>query len=283
MCRRTARERRRFTRGISLGANIDHVATFRQARRTRYPDPFYAALLAEQSGADSITLHLREDRRHIQDRDVTLMRQLLKTRMNLEMAVTEEMIRIASGVKPQDCCLVPESRQEVTTEGGLESPARCDASARRARLRPPRGSGCRCSSIRSPPRSKPRYARVRPSSSCTRGHTPMHRARLAIELERVRSAAKLAASPRAHRECGSRPQLPQCRADRGDRRNRRTQHRPFDHRARPVRRSAEGGARHESIDARGAMIFGIGIDVLKVDIASSGCSRSTASDSSRIC
>ncbi len=105
--------------GIALGVNIDHVATVRQARRARYPDPVYAALMAEEAGADSITLHLREDRRHIQDRDVTALRGLLQTRMNLEMAVTEEMIRIAQRVLPQDCCLVPESRQEVTTEGGL--------------------------------------------------------------------------------------------------------------------------------------------------------------------
>ena len=105
--------------GIALGVNIDHVATLRQARRARYPDPLYAALLAEEAGADSITLHLREDRRHIQERDVTMMREALQTRMNLEMAVTEEMIRIALKVLPEDCCLVPESRQEVTTEGGL--------------------------------------------------------------------------------------------------------------------------------------------------------------------
>jgi pyridoxine 5-phosphate synthase len=106
--------------GIALGVNIDHVATLRQARRARYPDPLYAALLAEEAGADSITLHLREDRRHIQDRDVTVMREALQTRMNLEMAVTEEMVRIAQKVLPQDVCLVPESRQEVTTEGGLD-------------------------------------------------------------------------------------------------------------------------------------------------------------------
>ena len=104
---------------IALGVNIDHVATLRQARRGRYPDPVYAALMAEEAGADSITLHLREDRRHIQDRDVTALREALQTRMNLEMAVTEEMIRIAQKVLPQDCCLVPESRQELTTEGGL--------------------------------------------------------------------------------------------------------------------------------------------------------------------
>jgi pyridoxine 5-phosphate synthase len=104
---------------IALGVNIDHVATLRQARRGRYPDPLYAALTAEEAGADSITLHLREDRRHIQDRDVTALREALQTRMNLEMAVTEEMVRIAQKVLPQDCCLVPESRQELTTEGGL--------------------------------------------------------------------------------------------------------------------------------------------------------------------
>jgi pyridoxine 5-phosphate synthase len=110
----------RLHSGIALGVNIDHVATLRQARRAAYPDPLYAALVAEEAGADSITLHLREDRRHIQDDDVTAMRAALKTRMNLEMAVTDEMIRIAQNVAPQDCCLVPESRQEITTEGGLD-------------------------------------------------------------------------------------------------------------------------------------------------------------------
>ncbi len=105
---------------IALGINIDHVATVRQARRAPYPDPVHAALLAEQSGADNITLHLREDRRHIQDRDVRALRPLLLTRMNLEMGLTDEMIGIACEVRPQDCCLVPESRREITTEGGLD-------------------------------------------------------------------------------------------------------------------------------------------------------------------
>ncbi len=109
---------------IALGVNIDHVATLRQARRGRYPDPLQAALLAEQSGADSITLHLREDRRHIQDRDVAVLREALQTRMNLEMAVTDEMIAVARRILPQDCCLVPESREEITTEGGLDVSAR---------------------------------------------------------------------------------------------------------------------------------------------------------------
>ena len=105
---------------LLLGVNIDHVATLRQARGTRYPDPVYAALQIEQAGADSITLHLREDRRHIQDRDVYLLKERMLTRMNLEMAVTDEMIAIACEVKPEDCCLVPEKREELTTEGGLD-------------------------------------------------------------------------------------------------------------------------------------------------------------------
>ncbi len=104
---------------ILLGVNIDHVATIRQARGTRYPDPVYAALMAEQAGADSITLHLREDRRHIQDRDLRAMIDVLQTRMNLEMAITDEMLAVATDVRPKDCCLVPERREELTTEGGL--------------------------------------------------------------------------------------------------------------------------------------------------------------------
>ena len=105
---------------IFLGVNIDHVATLRQSRGTRYPEPIQAALAAEQAGADSITLHLREDRRHIQDRDVEMLITILQTRMNLEMAVTEEMLAIAERIKPADCCLVPERREELTTEGGLD-------------------------------------------------------------------------------------------------------------------------------------------------------------------
>ena len=105
---------------IDLGVNIDHVATVRNARGTVYPDPLRAALLAEQAGADLITLHLREDRRHIKDADVLALRPLLATRMNLEAAVTQEMIAFACRVKPQDVCLVPERREEVTTEGGLD-------------------------------------------------------------------------------------------------------------------------------------------------------------------
>lgn len=105
---------------ILLGVNIDHVATLRQARGTRYPEPLHAALLAEEAGADGITLHLREDRRHIQERDVRLLAQMLQTRMNFEIAVTEEMLSFAEQIKPAHVCLVPERREELTTEGGLD-------------------------------------------------------------------------------------------------------------------------------------------------------------------
>jgi len=128
---------------VLLGVNIDHVATLRQQRGTRYPETVQAALVAEQAGADSITIHLREDRRHIQDRDVELLRETLQTRMNLEMAATEEMLGIAQAIRPADCCLVPERRQELTTEGGLDVVSNqeflkeyCEALA---------GAGCRVS------------------------------------------------------------------------------------------------------------------------------------------
>lgn len=111
---------------IALGVNIDHVATLRQARGTRYPDPVQAAIEAEQAGADAITVHLREDRRHIQDRDVELLRGILQTRMNLEMAATDAMVELARRIRPQDCCLVPERRAELTTEGGLDVAANLD-------------------------------------------------------------------------------------------------------------------------------------------------------------
>lgn len=105
---------------VLLGVNIDHVATLRQARGTRYPDPVQAAMLAEEAGADGITVHPREDRRHIQDRDVLLLRQTLNTKMNLEMAVTDAMLEFAEKVRPECVCLVPEKREELTTEGGLD-------------------------------------------------------------------------------------------------------------------------------------------------------------------
>jgi pyridoxine 5-phosphate synthase len=180
---------------IALGVNIDHVATLRQARRARYPDPMHAALLAEEAGADSITLHLREDRRHIQDRDVTAMREALQTRMNLEMAVTEEMVRIAQSVRPQDACLVPESRQEVTTEGGLDvlgqSPRVKDTVAALT------GAGIRVSLFIDPNEAQIEAARS-VGAPVIELHTGAYadaaggaRAR---EFERLRTAAKFAAS-----------------------------------------------------------------------------------------
>ncbi len=107
-------------KNILLGVNIDHIATLREARHTRYPDPIEAVFAAELGGADGITVHLREDRRHIQERDVTLIAAVLLTRLNLEMAVTDAMLNYAEKIKPAHCCLVPESRQELTTEGGLD-------------------------------------------------------------------------------------------------------------------------------------------------------------------
>jgi pyridoxine 5-phosphate synthase len=114
---------------IKLGVNIDHIATLRQARGTRYPDPVQAAIEAEQAGADAITLHLREDRRHIQERDVEMLKGVLQTRMNLEMAATDAMLAYALKMLPEECCLVPERRAELTTEGGL------DVAGQRERLR----------------------------------------------------------------------------------------------------------------------------------------------------
>jgi pyridoxine 5-phosphate synthase len=105
---------------IRLGVNVDHVATVRQARKVEVPDPLEAALLAEKAGADGITVHLREDRRHIQERDVELMRRRLGTKLNLEMAVTPAMIALAEKLRPDDACFVPEKREELTTEGGLD-------------------------------------------------------------------------------------------------------------------------------------------------------------------
>jgi pyridoxine 5-phosphate synthase len=180
---------------IALGVNIDHVATLRQARRARYPDPLFAALLAEEAGADSITLHLREDRRHIQDRDVTAMREALQTRMNLEMAVTDEMVRIAQNVQPQDVCLVPESRQEITTEGGL------NVSAQGARLKDAvaalSSAAIRVSLFIDPEEAQIESAR-RAGAPVIELHTGAYaeatggaRAR---EFERLRRAAKFAAS-----------------------------------------------------------------------------------------
>lgn len=178
---------------IALGVNIDHVATLRQARHARYPDPVHAALAAEQAGADSITLHLREDRRHIQDADVFALAGLLQTRMNLEMAVTDEMLEIARRVRPADCCLVPERRAEITTEGGL------DVAAQQARLREScavlGSAGIRVALFIDP---DPRQieAAVAVGAPVVELHTGCYAEAVGgarvVELERLRAAARLA-------------------------------------------------------------------------------------------
>jgi pyridoxine 5-phosphate synthase len=179
---------------IDLGVNIDHVATLRQARRGRYPDPLYAALIAEEAGADSITLHLREDRRHIQDRDVIAMREALQTRMNLEMAVTDEMIRFARKVLPQDCCLVPESRQEITTEGGLNVMEQADRVG--GAVKALGGSGIRVSLFIDPDLEQIEAAH-RMGAPVIELHTGTYAdssgAARAREFERLQAAAKFAA------------------------------------------------------------------------------------------
>ncbi|HEY0767671.1 MAG TPA: pyridoxine 5'-phosphate synthase [Steroidobacteraceae bacterium] len=185
-----------MTRGsISLGVNIDHVATLRQARRGRYPDPVHAALAAETAGADSITLHLREDRRHIQEHDVRALRGLLQTRMNLELAVTDEMLAIAAEVRPADCCLVPERRQEITTEGGL------DVAAQAVRMRAAstylRQAGVRVALFIDPDPQQIEAA-AHAGAAVVELHTGAYAeaagATAATELERLRAGAHLAAS-----------------------------------------------------------------------------------------
>jgi pyridoxine 5-phosphate synthase len=181
--------------GIFLGVNIDHVATLRQARRGRYPDPVHAALAAEVAGADSITLHLREDRRHIQEQDVRALRQLLQTRMNLEMAVTDDMLDFAAEIRPADCCLVPERRAELTTEGGLDVAAQLERVRQAtARLSP---AGVRVALFIDP---DPRQieAAARAGAPVVELHTGAYAeasgAAAATELERLRAATRLAAS-----------------------------------------------------------------------------------------
>ena len=184
-----------MTSGILLGVNIDHVATLRQARRGRYPDPVHAALAAETAGADSITLHLREDRRHIQDHDVRSLRGLLQTRMNLELAVTDEMLAITAEVRPADCCFVPERRQEITTEGGL------DVAAQGARIRDAtaylRPAGVRVALFIDPDLHQVQAA-ADAGAPVVELHTGAYAeaagAHQATELERLRAAARLGAS-----------------------------------------------------------------------------------------
>ena len=180
---------------IHLGVNVDHVATLRQARGTRYPDPVMAALLAEQSGADSITVHLREDRRHIQARDVEVLLRTAQTRVNLEMAVTDTMVDFAVRHRPSDCCLVPERREELTTEGGL------DVDAQRERV----AAACRTLAehgIRVSLFIDPDEAQIAASAAVGAPVVELHTgayadasgSAAAIELERIRTAARRASA-----------------------------------------------------------------------------------------
>jgi pyridoxine 5-phosphate synthase len=175
---------------IDLGVNIDHVATLRNARGTVYPDPIAAALQAEQAGADLITLHLREDRRHIKDADVLALRPLLQTRMNLEAAVTQEMLDFACRVKPQDVCLVPEKRTEITTEGGLDVVRHF--AAVEAAVRQLRAEGIRVSLFIDPDPLQIE-ASAKAGAPVVELHTGCYAeagpAQLAFELARIRDAA----------------------------------------------------------------------------------------------
>ncbi|MEJ0084357.1 MAG: pyridoxine 5'-phosphate synthase [Pseudomonadota bacterium] len=184
-----------MSRIIELGINIDHVATVRQARRVAYPDPVHAALLAERAGADNITLHLREDRRHIQDRDVFALRPLMQTRMNLEMGLTDEMVDIALKVHPQDCCLVPEKREEITTEGGLDVAADIERVA--AGVRKLAAAGIRVALFIAPDLAQIEAAK-RSGAAVIELHTGTYAeasgAAQARELERLSTAAKRAAN-----------------------------------------------------------------------------------------
>ena len=181
-----------MNRSIALGVNVDHVATLRQARGTTYPDPVAAALAAERAGADSITIHLREDRRHIQDRDLEIMQRTVQTRVNLEMAVTDAMLEIALRVLPADCCLVPEKREELTTEGGLDVAGQADAVARACRRLEEAG-------VRTSLFIDPDPAQLEASAACGAQVVELHtgtyadapdRIEQARELDRIRAAAE---------------------------------------------------------------------------------------------
>ena len=177
-----------------LGVNVDHVATLREARGTAYPSPLQAALLAVKSGADSITIHLREDRRHIQDQDVHDLCKHLTARINLEMAVTEEMVQFACEIRPSDCCLVPEKRAELTTEGGLDVTANLDAV--KAACQQLQGFGIRVSLFIDPDKAQIEAtaaagARVIELHTGTYADAPDDKSQQ-VEFERVVTAAKYA-------------------------------------------------------------------------------------------
>ena len=254
---------------IALGLNIDHVATLRQARRERVPDPVQAALVAEQAGADSITLHLREDRRHIQDADVRTLRGLLTTHMNLEMAVSAEMLRIAAEVRPADVCLVPERRAELTTEGGL------DVVAESTRI----GEACaelKRAGIRVSLFIDPEPRQIEASAAVGAPVIELHTGAYAGAAGAAGGPRRTAGAPRGRGASGPGPRTHRARWPRAQLRERaaggspagrrRAEHRARDRSARGVRRTERGGTRDEGADAGGArMIYGIGVDVLEAE------------------
>lgn len=238
---------------IELGVNIDHVATLRQQRRTVYPDPVEAAVRAEDAGADLITLHLREDRRHIQDADVRAIRGRLRTRMNLECAVTKEMLDIACAVGPDDVCLVPEKRAELTTEGGLDVlGGQAAVAAAVAQLQ---AAGIRVSLFIDPePGQIDAAAQVGATviELHTGAYAEAHAPEAAqTELERVRRRGPRPAVGAA-RQRRTRSALRQCDAGGGAARNLRIEHRPRHCCAGGVRRMGKSRARHESAYGPGA-------------------------------
>ena len=246
---------------IELGVNIDHVATLRQARRTFEPDPVWAAVEAHLGGADGITVHLREDRRHIQDEDVRRLRELVHIKLNLEMAATPEMIDIACRVKPEMAMLVPEGRHEITTEGGLdvagkeaaltEAVARlADAGivvsvfidAERAQVEAAARIGARVCEVHTGPYAHAFHARGRDRESPA----------VVAELERIRDAGAAIRAAGHALQRGACAQLPQRAAGGRAAGDRRTPHRPRDRLALDVHRPARGGPADEGADPRGA-------------------------------
>lgn len=225
---------------IQLGVNIDHVATLRQARGTRYPDPVQAAIDAEQAGADGITLHLREDRRHIQERDVELIKQVLQTRMNFEMASVEEMVNYALDIRPEHCCLVPERREELTTEGGLDVVTRQKELAQTcARLR---DAGIETSLFIDPDPDQVAAA-AESGAPVIEIHTgsfadAASEESRASELARVETAVKQGLDLGLQVNAGHGPQLPQCAGCDCDPGNHGIEYRPRDYRPRCVYGSA---------------------------------------------
>ena len=240
---------------LSLGVNIDHVATFAPGTPRPLSGSRVRGVVGGRVGADSITLHLREDRRHILDRDVTAMREALQTRMNLEMAVTDEMQRIALEVLPQDCCLVPESRQEITTEGGLDV---LTHSARVGDAVTALGAAGIRVSLFIDPDTAQIEASKRAGAPVIELHTGAYahasggaRAR---ELERLRTAARFADSLGLTVNAGHGLDYHNVQPIARHRAHRRAEHRPCHCRASRVRRFGQGGARHERLDAQSTRV-----------------------------